>query len=999
MIRITREIHKMLTISSSISAQNSVQNNHQVVLIGRNKLLKALAGSNDLNAKLGVDSALLKAAIDQLPNGAGGSVPLYLNMAKIIAVPDDASRHNTPSNAYSIFKSLQNLPIASGVKSLSVVLYAEYAHVFASVAAISKCFPVYSRKTADKTVLERISVEVVVTDQKELNDADVKLLQALSESIQLCGKLVDTPANELTTEAFVAETITLVENLGLKIQQTIIRGEDLLKQGFGGIYHLHSYFSQAILCFSGQSIVFDTGGMQIKTKTGMPTMKIDMGGAAACFAAFLALVKAGFQENLHCLLCIAENSISPVANKPDDIITLLSGKTVEITNTDAEGRLVLADGVFYAKTKLKADTIIDMATLTGAQSWATGKVHAAILTNNEETEVECIKAGKKSGDLVHALPYAPDLHFNDLKSTIADMKNSNFGDKEGPPSAIAGLFIGKQIDFPMMSTGFMSTLQLRLGMANEELALELHCWYLCWPNTRYFAMKSSSTKEKRVVMFVEGVQAQPNLAISHKWKDTLRRIDKDFHAGKTDFKDLILPVDAFSNPPLYDFLKVMEPGIKVEVRIFDYDHIFKETNKQIYWIATLQKICGYYLLLRYVGMEQEGDEAYDFWVNIGSAEVKNVGHCANNPNCELIPPNEIRKRQADWSKYMLCKLHAAKTLTAKWPEQQRLAITSGKFRVGHRLELLDRLNSTVVRPAHVICQLGRRVHIQVNKDDLPSKHECEEGDVQVTQGIWLDESSCLLFPVGWATRNAYGLLANKKYRNHCEAIVSALDKGEKPSYEPNDVTLDYFNNWNENTENDNSVHWKAGMKFECLDPLNSSFLELRVATCLGLLGNDGYLKIGFDGPDMEEETVPLHCTSPLLFPVGYGVKYNISVRGPSETTSDFCWNDYLRQSQSTAAPPVLFDPVPPPEYMEKYKVNSKLEATDLCEPNLICPSTIIDVKGRLLRVHFDGWEEDFDQLFDYRSSDIFPVGWCDLYGYKLEPPKIAAEPVPKKKKK
>uniref|UniRef100_A0A915EPT9 Cytosol aminopeptidase domain-containing protein n=1 Tax=Ditylenchus dipsaci TaxID=166011 RepID=A0A915EPT9_9BILA len=256
--------------------------------------------------------------------------------------------------------------------------------------------------------------------------------------------LVDTPANELHTEAFANESIALAEKLGVPIQKTIIKGEDLRAQGFGGIYNVGKAAVQPpiFVCLShtpacakesyamvGKGIIFDTG-------------------AAACLTAFSTLVKSGFRENLHCLLCIAENNISPVANKPDDIITLLSGKTVEVNNTDAEGRLVLADGVFYAKTKLNAKTIIDVATLTGAQCYATGKIHGAILSNKEDLEIECLKAGRKSGDLVHALPYAPDLHFGDLKSTIADMTNvSGSGKYIGAPSSTAGLFIAKHIDF------------------------------------------------------------------------------------------------------------------------------------------------------------------------------------------------------------------------------------------------------------------------------------------------------------------------------------------------------------------------------------------------------------------------------------------------------------------------------------------------------------------------------------------------------------------------
>uniref|UniRef100_A0A914QC42 Cytosol aminopeptidase domain-containing protein n=1 Tax=Panagrolaimus davidi TaxID=227884 RepID=A0A914QC42_9BILA len=126
---------------------------------------------------------------------------------------------------------------------------------------------------------------------------------------------------------------------------------------------------------------------------------------------------------------------------------MLSGKTVEIAHTDAEGRLVLADGVFYAKTKLNANIIIDMATLTGAQAFATGKLHAGILSNSEKWEKKSLAAGRASGDLCHPFVFAPDLHFKDFDSKIADMKNLHSDTSVGPPSSTAGLFIGSHIDF------------------------------------------------------------------------------------------------------------------------------------------------------------------------------------------------------------------------------------------------------------------------------------------------------------------------------------------------------------------------------------------------------------------------------------------------------------------------------------------------------------------------------------------------------------------------
>jgi len=256
----------------------------------------------------------------------------------------------------------------------------------------------------------------------------------------------------------------MIKELGLEeIHSTILKGEDLREKGFGGLYSVGKAAASPPIfcCFSytpagatesialvGKGITFDTGGYSLKISGNMLTMKMDMLGAAGMLGAFCTLVKSGFKQNLHCVLCIAENAVSPMASKPDDIITTLSGKTVEITNTDAEGRLVLCDGVYYAKNNLKANVIIDMATLTGAQRYASGAYHASILCNSEWLEEEAIKWGKKTGDMVHPLPYCPDLHFPCMKSKVADMINANISGKTaGPPSALAGLFIGNHIEY------------------------------------------------------------------------------------------------------------------------------------------------------------------------------------------------------------------------------------------------------------------------------------------------------------------------------------------------------------------------------------------------------------------------------------------------------------------------------------------------------------------------------------------------------------------------
>jgi len=143
---------------------------------------------------------------------------------------------------------------------------------------------------------------------------------------------------------------------------------------------------------------------------------------------------------------LAENAVGPTATRPDDIHTLYSGKTVEINNTDAEGRLVLADGVAYAAKDLGCSVILDMATLTGAQGIATGQHHAAVVTNCEDMERASVMAGRLSGDLTHPLPYAPELHFQEFSSDVADMKNS-VASRNNAQSSCAALFIAAHIGF------------------------------------------------------------------------------------------------------------------------------------------------------------------------------------------------------------------------------------------------------------------------------------------------------------------------------------------------------------------------------------------------------------------------------------------------------------------------------------------------------------------------------------------------------------------------
>jgi len=155
---------------------------------------------------------------------------------------------------------------------------------------------------------------------------------------------------------------------------------------------------------------------------------------------------------VHALLCISENSVGPLSTRPDDIHTLLSGKTVEVNNTDAEGRLVLSDGVFYASRDLNPEYIIDIATLTGAQLIATGKNHASIYCNDDTLEQLAISTGKYTGDLTHPMPYCPEFYKPEFSSEVADMKNS-VKDRTNAQVSCAGQFIGNHLESYLKAGG------------------------------------------------------------------------------------------------------------------------------------------------------------------------------------------------------------------------------------------------------------------------------------------------------------------------------------------------------------------------------------------------------------------------------------------------------------------------------------------------------------------------------------------------------------------
>ncbi|MEL6346750.1 MAG: leucyl aminopeptidase family protein [Myxococcota bacterium] len=422
-----------------------------VLIIGR----RARLNDETLATALSVDPQTWTAILRRTdPGDHGKTATLWqgTRRIKIGVLPEHCSRHNSPSRAWAIPAMVRD---AGSDRPLHIrLLVADHSHARAATMAAARGLPLYSRKgpVKERTVqIATLGPDGFIADEQ---------VMAAIDGTRMAARLVDTPTDTLNTDAFVGEARAVAEDVGAQI--SVIQGEALDEQGFGGLWgvgkaatHLPAMVvlrwepegATRHVAWIGKGIVYDTGGLSIKSKTGMPGMKGDMGGAAAVLGAFQAAAKMKVGFRITAVLCIAENAVGPRSTRPDDILLMKSGKTVEVNNTDAEGRLVLADGVAWTCAETDADLLIDLATLTGAQLVSTGRIHAALYCNNEAVEQAAVKAGRAIGEPCHPLPYAPELFRKEFHSHVADMKNS-VKDRANAQASCAGQFIGNHLPSP-----------------------------------------------------------------------------------------------------------------------------------------------------------------------------------------------------------------------------------------------------------------------------------------------------------------------------------------------------------------------------------------------------------------------------------------------------------------------------------------------------------------------------------------------------------------------
>lgn len=275
------------------------------------------------------------------------------------------------------------------------------------------------------------------------------------EGVSLTRELVTEPANIIYPESFVERVQKSLEGTGVEIE--VLNRAQMEKLGMGALLGVAQGSARearlltlkwngsdngAPTAFVGKGVTFDTGGISIKPAAGMEAMKWDMGGAGAVSGALKALALRKAKANVVGICGLVENMPGGNAQRPGDIVTTMSGQTVEVINTDAEGRLVLADALTYVQSKFKPSTIIDLATLTGAILVSLGHEWAGLFSNSEELAGSLLRAADESNDKLWRMPLAEPFD-RLIDSPIADMKN--VGPREGG-SITAAQFIQRFIE-------------------------------------------------------------------------------------------------------------------------------------------------------------------------------------------------------------------------------------------------------------------------------------------------------------------------------------------------------------------------------------------------------------------------------------------------------------------------------------------------------------------------------------------------------------------------
>ena len=344
----------------------------------------------------------------------------------------------------------------NGRKSIAIGVPLESAEDVDDVvtAALLASYSFTEYKSAKKTdALAKITI-VTKSARTAAFKSALERATAVAQATNLARDLVNTPPRDLPPAQLIARAKASAKGLPITIE--VLDEKALARKKFGGILAVGMGSAnpprlmvmkyaprgaKAKLALVGKGITFDSGGLSLKPANAMETMKCDMGGAAAVIAAITAIAQLGLKINVTAYVPSAENMPSGRAQRPGDVITMYGGKTVEVLNTDAEGRLILGDALVLA-CESKPDAIVDAATLTGAAIVALGSRTSGVMGNDEKFRTRVYEASQHAGEMMWPMPLPADLRPS-FDSPVADL--ANIGDRMGG-MLVAGLFLNEFVN-------------------------------------------------------------------------------------------------------------------------------------------------------------------------------------------------------------------------------------------------------------------------------------------------------------------------------------------------------------------------------------------------------------------------------------------------------------------------------------------------------------------------------------------------------------------------
>ncbi|MFJ7056632.1 leucyl aminopeptidase [Streptomyces griseobrunneus] len=397
--------------------------------------------------------------LTKLPAPSGLKVPVVIAVG-LGTVPDKEDAYDaetlrraagTAARALSGFKKAGFALPAASVEDAAAVAEGALLGAYAFTAyqgGENKLAPKDAKNSGPKLPLAEVAL-VGAKPRDKAYKAAVERSLALAEEINRARDLINTPPNDLYPESFAAVATAAGKEHGIKVQ--VLDEKALVKGGFGGILgvgqgsangprlvklaYTHPK-AEKTLALVGKGITYDSGGISLKPAGHNETMKCDMSGAAAVFAAVVTAARLGLKVNVTGWLALAENMPSGNATRPGDVLRMYSGKTVEVLNTDAEGRLVLGDALTRASEE-KPDAIVDVATLTGAMVLALGNRTFGIMANDDAFRTSIHEIAEEVGEASWPMPLPADLR-KGMDSPTADI--ANMGERMGG-GLVAGLFL------------------------------------------------------------------------------------------------------------------------------------------------------------------------------------------------------------------------------------------------------------------------------------------------------------------------------------------------------------------------------------------------------------------------------------------------------------------------------------------------------------------------------------------------------------------------------